>query len=133
MQGHTWRTGFQNGELQGVVFDDVPEALERWHALGMKVSSCFSLLLVFSLFPQVLFVLHVLLQQHDLASYSISKIRCTIISLMVILRYIHLILQGIIRTDSESCRNELLPNIVYYSLILFNSFYFSCSDISLLT
>ncbi|XP_057505643.1 probable bifunctional methylthioribulose-1-phosphate dehydratase/enolase-phosphatase E1 1 isoform X2 [Actinidia eriantha] len=37
LQGHIWRTGFQNNELEGVVFDDVPEALEKWHALGIKV------------------------------------------------------------------------------------------------
>ncbi|XP_020087969.1 uncharacterized protein LOC109709977 isoform X2 [Ananas comosus] len=27
LQGHIWRTRFQNKELQGVVYDDVPEAL----------------------------------------------------------------------------------------------------------
>lgn len=37
MQGHIWRTGFSGNELEGIVFDDVPEALERWHALGIKV------------------------------------------------------------------------------------------------
>lgn len=37
IQGHIWRTGYDNNELQGVVFDDVPEALERWHASGIKV------------------------------------------------------------------------------------------------
>ncbi|OMO73276.1 hypothetical protein COLO4_27183 [Corchorus olitorius] len=37
LQGHIWRTGFENNELEGVVFDDVPEALEKWHALGVKV------------------------------------------------------------------------------------------------
>ncbi|XP_028104742.1 probable bifunctional methylthioribulose-1-phosphate dehydratase/enolase-phosphatase E1 2 [Camellia sinensis] len=37
LQGHIWRIGFQSNELAGVVFDDVPEALERWHALGIKV------------------------------------------------------------------------------------------------
>ncbi|XP_002528256.2 probable bifunctional methylthioribulose-1-phosphate dehydratase/enolase-phosphatase E1 [Ricinus communis] len=37
LQGHIWRTGFQNNELEGVVYDDVPEALEKWHALGIKV------------------------------------------------------------------------------------------------
>ncbi|XP_039002671.1 probable bifunctional methylthioribulose-1-phosphate dehydratase/enolase-phosphatase E1 [Hibiscus syriacus] len=37
LQGHIWRTGFENNELEGVVFDDVPEALEKWHALGIKV------------------------------------------------------------------------------------------------
>ncbi|XP_038686718.1 probable bifunctional methylthioribulose-1-phosphate dehydratase/enolase-phosphatase E1 [Tripterygium wilfordii] len=37
LQGHIWRTGYENNELEGVVFDDVPEALEKWHALGKKV------------------------------------------------------------------------------------------------
>ncbi|XP_058219237.1 probable bifunctional methylthioribulose-1-phosphate dehydratase/enolase-phosphatase E1 1 isoform X2 [Rhododendron vialii] len=37
LQGHIWRTGFQNNEIEGVVFDDVPEALENWHASGIKV------------------------------------------------------------------------------------------------
>ncbi|CAA6671498.1 unnamed protein product [Spirodela intermedia] len=35
--GHIWRTGFENKELQGVVFDDVPEALGEWQATGIKV------------------------------------------------------------------------------------------------
>ncbi|XP_060188045.1 probable bifunctional methylthioribulose-1-phosphate dehydratase/enolase-phosphatase E1 1 [Lycium barbarum] len=37
LQGHIWQTGFQNNELQGLVFDDVPAALEKWTALGIKV------------------------------------------------------------------------------------------------
>lgn len=37
LQGHIWRTGFQNNEIEGVVFDDVPKALEKWHASGLKV------------------------------------------------------------------------------------------------
>ncbi|XP_020092043.1 uncharacterized protein LOC109712712 isoform X2 [Ananas comosus] len=37
LQGHIWRTRFQNKELQGVVYDDVPEALRRWHANGIKI------------------------------------------------------------------------------------------------
>lgn len=37
MQGHIWKTGYDNNELEGIVFDDVPEALEKWHALGVKV------------------------------------------------------------------------------------------------
>ncbi|KAG4968228.1 hypothetical protein JHK87_033879 [Glycine soja] len=36
-QGPMWRTGYENNELKGIVFDDVPEALEKWHALGIKV------------------------------------------------------------------------------------------------
>ena len=49
IQGHIWRTGFQNNELKGMVFDDVPEALEKWQALGIKVSYTLPLLLVFLL------------------------------------------------------------------------------------
>uniref|UniRef100_A0A2N9F6E4 Enolase-phosphatase E1 n=1 Tax=Fagus sylvatica TaxID=28930 RepID=A0A2N9F6E4_FAGSY len=37
LQGHIWRTGYENDELEGVVFEDVPEALEKWHAFGIKV------------------------------------------------------------------------------------------------
>ncbi|XP_057453477.1 probable bifunctional methylthioribulose-1-phosphate dehydratase/enolase-phosphatase E1 [Lotus japonicus] len=37
LQGHIWHTGYENNELKGMVFDDVPEALEKWHALGIKV------------------------------------------------------------------------------------------------
>ncbi|KAF9587829.1 hypothetical protein IFM89_005833 [Coptis chinensis] len=37
LQGHIWRTGFQGDELKGVVFEDVPEALKKWHASGIKV------------------------------------------------------------------------------------------------
>ncbi|KAH6781046.1 haloacid dehalogenase-like hydrolase family protein [Perilla frutescens var. hirtella] len=37
LQGHIWRTGFRNKEIEAVVYDDVPEALEKWQALGLKV------------------------------------------------------------------------------------------------
>ncbi|KAF3647681.1 putative bifunctional methylthioribulose-1-phosphate dehydratase/enolase-phosphatase E1 [Capsicum annuum] len=37
LQGHIWQTGFKKNELEGVVYDDVPEALERWAALGVKL------------------------------------------------------------------------------------------------
>ncbi|XP_062169471.1 probable bifunctional methylthioribulose-1-phosphate dehydratase/enolase-phosphatase E1 1 [Alnus glutinosa] len=37
LQGHIWQTGFENNELEGEVFEDVPEAFEKWHALGIKV------------------------------------------------------------------------------------------------
>ncbi|KAG0464191.1 hypothetical protein HPP92_020260 [Vanilla planifolia] len=37
LQGHIWRTGYDKKELKGVVFDDVPEALERWYDSGIKV------------------------------------------------------------------------------------------------
>jgi enolase-phosphatase E1 len=31
IQGRIWMEGYQQGELQGEVFQDVPPALERWH------------------------------------------------------------------------------------------------------
>ncbi|XP_017971558.1 PREDICTED: probable bifunctional methylthioribulose-1-phosphate dehydratase/enolase-phosphatase E1 2 isoform X4 [Theobroma cacao] len=37
LEGRIWRTGFQSNELVAVVFEDVPEALEKWHASGIKV------------------------------------------------------------------------------------------------
>ncbi|KAM3697445.1 hypothetical protein ACB098_06G113200 [Castanea mollissima] len=37
VHGHIWRTGFQSNEFVAVVFDDVAEALARWHASGTKV------------------------------------------------------------------------------------------------
>lgn len=37
LQGHIWRAGYANGKLVGQVFDDVPAALARWNALGLKV------------------------------------------------------------------------------------------------
>ncbi|KAL2612601.1 hypothetical protein R1flu_024293 [Riccia fluitans] len=36
LQGHIWRVGFQKGELQGDVYDDVPIALAEWHKMGIK-------------------------------------------------------------------------------------------------
>ncbi|GAB2241436.1 hypothetical protein Droror1_Dr00018211, partial [Drosera rotundifolia] len=37
LQGHIWRTGYVNSELKGKVYEDVPEALERWQGSGIKV------------------------------------------------------------------------------------------------
>ncbi|EOX99449.1 Bifunctional methylthioribulose-1-phosphate dehydratase/enolase-phosphatase E1 2, putative [Theobroma cacao] len=37
LEGRIWRTGFQSNELVAVVFEDVREALEKWHASGIKV------------------------------------------------------------------------------------------------
>ncbi|KAI4390136.1 hypothetical protein MLD38_002279 [Melastoma candidum] len=37
LQGHIWSSGFSKKELKGVVFDDVPLALEKWHASGHNV------------------------------------------------------------------------------------------------
>jgi enolase-phosphatase E1 len=32
LQGKIWKAGFENGELKGTLFDDVPTALRRWFA-----------------------------------------------------------------------------------------------------
>ena len=37
IQGEIWREGYENGELHGEVFPDVPPALERWQRNGMDV------------------------------------------------------------------------------------------------
>ncbi|RZC46538.1 hypothetical protein C5167_039485 [Papaver somniferum] len=37
LQGHIWRTGFENNELKAIVFEDVPQALKRWTDSGIKV------------------------------------------------------------------------------------------------
>jgi len=37
LQGHIWRTGYKNGDLNGHVFDDVPDALRMWYTSGIKV------------------------------------------------------------------------------------------------
>jgi len=37
LQGMIWRRGFESGELVAHVFDDVPEALERWATSGLDV------------------------------------------------------------------------------------------------
>ena len=37
IQGKIWLEGYQNGELQGEVFQDVPPALERWHGQSIDV------------------------------------------------------------------------------------------------
>ena len=37
IQGEIWRSGYDNGELHGEVFDDVPEALRRWHSQGRDI------------------------------------------------------------------------------------------------
>jgi enolase-phosphatase E1 len=36
LQGVIWQEGYARGELQGQVFDDVPEALRRWRAEGKR-------------------------------------------------------------------------------------------------
>ena len=37
LQGILWRKGYQNGELLGHVYDDVPVMLENWNLLGKKM------------------------------------------------------------------------------------------------
>ncbi|KAI4374698.1 hypothetical protein MLD38_012661 [Melastoma candidum] len=37
LQGHIWKTGFSKKEIKGVVFEDVPPALEKWHASGKRI------------------------------------------------------------------------------------------------
>ena len=37
LQGILWQNGYQNGELLGHVYDDVPEMLENWNFLGKKM------------------------------------------------------------------------------------------------
>ncbi len=37
LQGLIWRSGFESGELQSHLYDDVPAALERWNAAGRDV------------------------------------------------------------------------------------------------
>ena len=37
IQGEIWHEGFQKGELQGEVFEDVSSALERWHSSGIDI------------------------------------------------------------------------------------------------
>jgi len=41
LQGMIWKTGFEQGDYQGHVYPDVPEALERWkqQGLGMGIYS----------------------------------------------------------------------------------------------
>lgn len=37
LQGMIWKTGYAGGELHGHVYDDTPEALQRWHEQGFKL------------------------------------------------------------------------------------------------
>lgn len=37
LQGILWRNGYNSGELQGHVYDDVPPALEDWKKKGLKL------------------------------------------------------------------------------------------------
>lgn len=42
LQGRIWRLGFDSGEIRGVVYDDVAEALARWHGSGVVRSYIYS-------------------------------------------------------------------------------------------
>jgi enolase-phosphatase E1 len=37
LQGLIWEEGYKSGELKGHVYDDVPVALEKWQAMGIKM------------------------------------------------------------------------------------------------
>ena len=37
LQGLIWNEGYQNGELKGVIYPDVPPALRRWHQAGIRL------------------------------------------------------------------------------------------------
>ena len=37
LQGLIWQEGFRSGELRGLVYPDVPRALERWRAKGIDI------------------------------------------------------------------------------------------------
>lgn len=37
LQGLMWKMGYESGDLKGHVYDDVPEALERWKKQGKKM------------------------------------------------------------------------------------------------
>jgi enolase-phosphatase E1 len=38
IQGKIWQQGYENGELKGEVFADVPVAFERWQTAGKKIA-----------------------------------------------------------------------------------------------
>ena len=38
LQGHIWAEGYRRGVLRGVVYEDVPPALERWHSAGITLA-----------------------------------------------------------------------------------------------
>lgn len=37
LQGEVWRMGYQNGEIKGHIYADVPPALEKWKNAGLKM------------------------------------------------------------------------------------------------
>ena len=38
IQGKIWQQGYENGELKGEAFADVPDAFERWQTAGKKIA-----------------------------------------------------------------------------------------------
>ena len=38
IQGHVWKSGYDDGTLRGEVYDDVRPALERWKASGVTLA-----------------------------------------------------------------------------------------------
>jgi len=38
LQGRIWEDGYERGELRGLVYDDVPRALERWRRQGSRIA-----------------------------------------------------------------------------------------------
>jgi enolase-phosphatase E1 len=38
LQGMIWEIGYQSGKLQGPLFEDVPSALRKWHAVGVQLA-----------------------------------------------------------------------------------------------
>jgi enolase-phosphatase E1 len=38
LQGRIWRSGYNRGELIAPLFDDVPDALRRWHQRGLTLA-----------------------------------------------------------------------------------------------
>jgi enolase-phosphatase E1 len=38
LQGLIWEEGYSRGDLRGLVFDDVPGAMRRWHAAGRTIA-----------------------------------------------------------------------------------------------
>lgn len=38
LQGQIWRTGYERGEIKGVVYPDVVEAMTRWNDQGLRVA-----------------------------------------------------------------------------------------------
>ena len=38
LQGKIWQKGYESGEIQSVIFEDVPRAFERWNAEGKQIA-----------------------------------------------------------------------------------------------